>query len=261
MTRQKLLYFSSKYIVNFIAKHPVSHWGRDITGRNTIGGDLRPPILGVEAFLEFLKRKDALFTQGDFADFYLHILEDRYRGDWERVLSGSQAYKGQDESAANYRNRQLQAFRLRAKRNFYVSMIDTLHAWALMSEAGWYDICLIDSYEDSAAKTDLTFKRDDECIRVALFGPNSECDWQYKKTYRGNGDYSNVQAIQLTHRSKGIGNKMWYSLADFDPVKPLEITLQEAQEIDAMRYSYSHPDIYDLEPLQGHQLSLLDSED
>lgn len=197
-----LLYLGSRYIVDFVAQNPVEWKEAVLAKRGGPGDSAGPtPTPAVYEFLRLLRIKKALFTQAEFA---CHCIS-RWR-DWYQNLS------------------RLQKEGIEAKlyRNFYPSMIDSLHVWAMLSETGAFDRCILDSFDDATAKSDLTLIAGDREIKVALLAGSKAAveDRRYKLTYRGGGTGEVFEVVLPLEREKGPGNKRWYRLEDFMPVLP-----------------------------------------
>ncbi len=205
MEQHILITFKSDYIVDFVKKNPVSFYGKGKTERGTPGGNLFPPAPLVGLFLRLIHGTEDLFTQSEYAQYCVKTLNNEHGG-WFNGLN-----KAQQEG-----------FRLRCNRNFYPSMIDALHAWALISEARWFDVCYMDTLSDAVAKTDLTLKRNGKEVYVALIGPKKAAKehYSYKVNYRQNGNGKVIVPIQMPLREKGPGNKRWYELGDFNEIRP-----------------------------------------
>ena len=195
-----LMYLSSDYIVSYVTKHPINWRNEDkrLAGRGGVGDTAGiTPTPAVGEFLEVLSQRQSLFTQHDYA---IHCRK-RWHDWW-----------------ANLTPDQEKGFIAKLFRNFYPSMIDSLHVWSMLSEAGWFEICYLDAYEDAVGKTDLTLKSGDKTIKVALVGPTKAArdDRRYKLTHRNDGSGMEAIEVQLSlSRQKRPGNKRWYELDDF----------------------------------------------
>lgn len=194
---ESLIYMSSRHIVEYIAQHPIL-WMDDKKEMATIGGagDKAglPPVPSVELWLQCLRGKERLFTQEEYAA--------QCFGDprWAMWLRG----KGQD---------QIDGLRIKLYRNFYPSMIDSLHVWALLAETGLFDSCIVESDKDAIAKIDLTVTVQDHRLPLAIRGPTEKAAQSrtYKRTMRGSGH--EVQSIELAlsiRKPRTPGNKRWF---------------------------------------------------
>lgn len=153
------------------------------------------PTPAMGEFLDLLLDRKDLFTQAEYRDHCFSV--------WSEWL-------------ARKHPEQVKGVEAKLFCNFYVSGIDTLHAYALMVEAGMFDICYIDIIEDVLSKTDLTLKNSGCTVRVQLIGPNARTEREYKNLHRGRAN--GAVEIQLTRRPKTIGGKMWYRIRDFVPL-------------------------------------------
>jgi len=178
---------------------------RELARRGGVGDQAgRTATPAIYEFLSLLRDRQTLFTQDEYAD-YCHSQWP----DWWNKLSKQK----QDGVNAKLFN------------NFYVSMIDSLHAWSLLCEAQWFDTCTMDTYSDVIGKTDLTLITEERQVRVALVGPFARArqDLAYKRVHRNQpGDAQDIIVVQLDgNRPKRPGNKRWYCLDDFAALRPI----------------------------------------
>ena len=194
----KLVYWSSRAVQQFCARHPIEWSTRDLAKQ----GDLLTPTPGMQVFFELLLKDSRLFDQ---AQYYAKACA--VWSDWMAHL---------DESTR-------EGIKARLYRNFYPSGIDSLHAWALLVETGLFDACLIDPLADATSKTDITvFTKDRRPISIALYAgnPYSRQLTRYKRRVRG-GAPNAIDVILPMDRPQRPGNKRWYEIQDFGPVLDL----------------------------------------
>lgn len=192
-----LLTLRPQHIVDYITRHPID-WSSKRLARRGGPGDRagRPPTPAVEEFLRLLKLRGGLFTQ---EAFYAHLATV-----WRPWLSSKP-------------DLQQNGIRAKAYRNFYPSMIDSLHVWSMLCAAGWFDVCSIDSREDAKRKTDLILVRDDTILRVGLRGPTSAATraMRYKKLRRAGTARGVIDVPMCLDWPASPGNKRWFSLDSF----------------------------------------------
>jgi hypothetical protein len=111
-----------------------------------------------------------------------------------------------------------QKFGIKAKlyRNFYPSMIDSLHVWAMLCESGMFEMCFLSATEDAIGKSDLILRSGGRDFRLALLGPTSQAseDREYKINHRGNGDAGCIEIRLPGAYPKSPGNKRWFRKSD-----------------------------------------------
>lgn len=209
----KLIYISSESIIDFIRKNPVIFRDRylaDLHGLADQAGMTPTPV--VSEFLELISSRKSLFGQNEFADHCTGLLT---WADWVEGLNPEL----------------LNAVKVKLKCNFYVSMIDTLHAWALLVEAKWFDICYLDCYEDVLSKSDITLIRNGKEVHVSLIGPRGNAPQDYKRNFRKRDTDKESITIQLKFKNKDgigkivIGGKRWYVIEDFEDLNPNQKTV------------------------------------
>lgn len=181
-----------------------------MANRGGAGGNLRTPESAIGEFVNFLREKDALFTQREFTSYCFTKWKD-----WIRTISDDGKFT---------REERLKGLRVRLERNFYPSFIDSLHVWSLLSEAKWFDTCLIDPVRDAYSKADLILIKDESLTKIALLGPfDAIRDRTYKRKNRGNrNDYESIYEFILPKdRPRSPGNKRWWKLSDFEIIRPI----------------------------------------
>lgn len=198
-----LLYFNSQQIMRFLATHPIEWFDefKSYAERGGYGDQAGvPPTPAVEEFLSLLSLKHELFTQKEYLDYCY----SKWRNWWP-----TDQKRGDGLSVKLYRN-------------FYPSMIDSLHAWALLVESGKFASCTVDSYADAIAKTDITvqtFTGERFSLALRIDTRSSRESARYKEDHREG--YKDVQAVTIwlpcdKTRPKSPGQKRWYQLSDFD---------------------------------------------
>lgn len=193
-----LMYFPSGAIVEFMAAHPVSWQDIGLAKLGKVGDSAgRTPTPAVYEFLALLRQRRELFSQQEYAEHCFRLPA------WQEWLA-----------RCSEEQRRGVAAKLRC--NFYVSMITTLHAWALLSESGQFDSCFMNSAEDVLDKRDLTVKTSERVMHLALVGPKGDSEYTYKSEYRrGFGGQESLKVQLPKARKRGPGNLMWYELHDF----------------------------------------------
>lgn len=213
-----LAYFSSDYIIDFITTYPIQWMPLQMSRRGGIGDQAGiPPTPAVHEFLVLLRGKQNLFTQTE----YFEHCQVAWHEWWTTLVF--KTWSGHFVDNNLIRSRLQGGVRAKLYNNFYVSMIDSLHAWAILCEAGWFDVCVMDSYSDAVSKTDLTLSRNGTKCKVALIGPTAQAreDLDYKRHNRGTKKFSDrTTVVQLPiSRPKEPGNKRWYELGDFEKLR------------------------------------------
>lgn len=187
-----LLYIPSDEIIRFVSDNPIDWSDPDLAKRKGPGDRAgATPTPAVEEFLNLLLIERQLFTQKRYADWCF--------GRWCDWL-----IEKQDE--------QVMGVKAKLYRNFYPSMIDSLHVWAMLVESGRFDSCALDSADDAIGKTDLTITSGDGVFRLALLGPtdNAMQDRQYKIKHRSAGETACIEiALPIAYPRKP-GNKRWF---------------------------------------------------
>lgn len=193
-----LLYIPARQIVGFVSLHPIDWANRELAARGGIGDQAgRTPTPAAAEFLQLLLVRRELFTQEQFWNYCYSQW-----GWWFRDLTLQQR----------------DGVKAKMYRNIYPSMIDSLHAWSLLSETGRFDACILDSLDDAVGKSDLTLCWQGNRARIALIGPTQNCvqDREYKLTHRaGPSDLDTIVVKMPFERKKSPGNKRWYELEDF----------------------------------------------
>lgn len=205
-----LLYIPSSEIVDYITRNPID-WGDstsvtlsnrrvvrlgELAKRGGIGDTAGvTPTPAVEEFINLLVSKRGLFTQDEYMRHCVSA--------WN-VWATS---KTPD-----------QKFGIKAKlyRNFYPSMVDSLHVWAMLCESGMFEMCFLSATEDAIGKSDLVLRSGSKEIRLALLGPTAQAgsDREYKIAHRNNGDTKCVELKMPPSYPKSPGNKRWFRKSD-----------------------------------------------
>lgn len=211
-----LLYFCSRYIVDFITVHPIN-WcpGCKELAKLHGAGDLAgmPPTPAVYEFLKLLSQRHDLFSQEEFRTYCFQ--------QWEEWLQDKTLIQRRGLGAKLYRN-------------FYPTLIDSLHAWALLTESGRFLRCYLDSNHDAVGKVDITVEnRYGKVFHLDLKSPGSKTEMysQYKQKYRHTGEEVHSLTITLPwERKKTPGNKRWYCLEDFHQLFRQEETITTIEQ-------------------------------
>lgn len=193
-----LMYIPSEQIVRYITAHPIDWDDREKAKRGGPGDQAGvTPSPAVEEFLRLLVEGRELFTQKE----YMYHCWEQWR-DWigPKPLPQKLGVKA------------------KLYRNFYPSMIDSLHVWALLVEGGMFDSCVLNSTEDAIGKSDLILTSGDRELRLALIGPEeaASTDRAYKVKHRNSGT-SDVECIDIVlprEYPRSPGNKRWYQKQD-----------------------------------------------
>jgi len=193
-----LLYIASDRIVQYISQNPIDWDDRDKAKRGGVGDRAGiTPTPAVEEFLRLYIERRELFTQ---KEYMVHCWE-QWR-DWiiDKPLE--------------------QKLGIKAKLygNFYPSMIDSLHVWAMLSESRMFSSCVLNSTEDAIGKTDMIVTCGVREIRLALIGPKEAAsnDRAYKLKYRSpeSSDIDCVEVVLPREYPKTPGNKRWFRSQD-----------------------------------------------
>lgn len=200
--RIRLVAIPSWKIVSYISdpQHVISWDDIDMARRNGEGDRAGlPPIHSMPLFFGEVVRRGSLFSQNEFIEMTIDAM-----GDWYKSLQ-----------PINQRG-----IRAKARCNFYVSGIDTLHAWSLLSETGAFDACYIDSIEDVDNESDVTvIAKNGRSIHIALIGPKGDIDLAYKRVHRRKENAYKTTVIQLPYsHPMRPGNKRWYDIGMFADV-------------------------------------------
>lgn len=189
-----LIHIPSDTIVRYISQNPINWSSRELAKRGSYGDQAGiTPTPAAEEFFRLLIEKRELFTQGD----YMRHCWDRW-DDWIRPKPDIQK----------------QGIKAKLYRNFYPSMIDSLHVWAMLAEAKAFDSCVLNTTEDAVGKTDLILTSGNKEIRLALHCESATSDRQYKLQYRHTEvrDLSCINVILPKAYPRSPGNKQWYTL-------------------------------------------------
>lgn len=197
--KRSLIYINSERIQEFMGQHPID-WANaqdaSIGGPGDQAG--MPPVPSVLIFLDALQTNKELFTQEEF---------------FSRCCASWGAWYGKlpDQERAG--------LKAKAFRNFYPSMVNSLHAWAILLESchPQIDTCVWNSNDDVAYKTDLFFKRGDKSVHADLFiGSHiGQSCRRYKRENRGQPDEEHISVPLTMDRPRTPGNMRWYTLRDF----------------------------------------------
>lgn len=198
MSERALIYIPSSEIVDYITINTID-WAdnhKELAKRGGVGDSVGvTPTPAVEEFLNLLIAKRGLFTQ---YEYMAHCWES-----WRSWVAPKS---------------QMQKLGLRARlyRNFYPSMIDSLHVWAMLCESGMFDLCFMSATEDAIGKSDLILHSGKREIRLALIGPTGQAssDRQYKIEHRNNGEPECIQIKLNPNYPKSPGNKRWFRKSD-----------------------------------------------
>lgn len=198
MNERALLYIPSSEIVDFITGNPID-WNEDkkaLAKRGGAGDQAGvTPTPAVEEFLSLLIKKRGLFTQEE----YLQHCVSQWK-DWAVSKTPEQKF----------------GIKAKLYRNFYPSMIDSIHVWAMLCESGMFELCFLSATEDAIGKSDLILRSGNRELRLALMGPTTQAseDREYKINHRGNGEVGCIEIrLSLVH-PKSPGNKRWFKKSD-----------------------------------------------
>lgn len=196
MSERALLYIPSAEIVEYISAHPID-WADEHKDKAKRGGvgDLLTPTPAVEEFLNLLIDQRGLFTQEEYMRYCV--------GKWS-------------EWAQSKTVDQKWGIRTKLYRNFYPSMIDSLHVWAMLCESGMFEMCFLSATEDAIGKSDLVLRSGSKELRLALLGPTSQAgdDRKYKIGHRNNGEAGCIEVQLSLNYPKNPGNKRWFKKSD-----------------------------------------------
>lgn len=193
-----LLYIPSTEIMGFVSDNPID-WRNEhklTAKRGGYGDQAGPtPTPAVEEFLKMLQDRRALFTQQEYAVWCFRAWFD-WIGPKHRL--------------------QKLGVHTKLYRNFYPSMIDSLHVWAMLVESGRFDACVLDSADDAIGKTDLTVTAGDATFRLALIGPTAQAatDRAYKIERRSTDRSACIEIAMQIGAPKSPGNKRWHKAPD-----------------------------------------------
>ncbi len=210
MSERALIYIPSTEIVDFVTKNPID-WGDDtevtlenkkkvklgdLAKRNGVGDTAGvTPTPAVEEFLNLLIEKRGLFTQ----DEYMRYCVKKWNG-WATSKTPDQKF----------------GIKAKLYRNFYPSMIDSLHVWSMFCESGMFEVCFMSATEDAIGKSDLILRSGSKELRIALVGPTGRAsqDRAYKLEHRNNGEAGCIEIKLPFDREKSPGNKRWFNRSD-----------------------------------------------
>lgn len=196
MSERALLYIPSAQIVGFVTRNPID-WSKrewsELHGPGDMAG--KTPTPAVEEFLNLLIQKRGLFTQKE----YMQHCWDAW-DTWIRPKPSIQKY----------------GVKAKLYRNFYPSMVDSIHVWAMLCETGMFDLCFMSATEDAIGKSDLILHSDGRELRLALLGPTDKAlrDREYKIRHRDNGDAGCIEIRLPIEYPRSPGNKRWFRKSD-----------------------------------------------
>lgn len=197
MNGRTLLYIPSDEIVDFVSRNPIDWDNQEYAKRGGIGDRAGvTPTPAVEEFISLLQLKTRLFTQEE----YMKHCWEAWR-EWIFDKPKDQKY----------------GIKAKLYRNFYPSMIDSLHVWAMLCESQMFDACVLSSAEDAIGKTDLIVRSKYLEYRIAIIGPNQKAmdDRQYKVKHRSGSDDKVCIELQMPiNYAKSPGNKRWFRRSD-----------------------------------------------
>jgi len=198
-----LLYLGSKAIKNYIARHPIVWANSELAKRGGIGDKAgMPPTPMVYEFFSLVAQKQGLFTQEEYKDYCFEQWKT-----WDKL-----AHQDMREGIT-----------AKLYRNVYPSMINTLHAWSLLVEAGWFDRCIIDTATDALSKHDLIVSRSGRppiALDLYIQTERAVVDRQYKLAHRKSSRDCAYQSLDVPlpindRKKEHPGNMRWYCLRDF----------------------------------------------
>jgi len=196
-------------IVEFIVKNPVRWTDLKLAERGSVSdkSGIQNATPGIELFLCLWLQRKGLFTQDEYADYCMADPS------WRQLID-----EGKFQTYGIDRVEMINALRARCRCNFYVSMIDTLHAWSMLHGTGLFSTSYIDSARDVLCKQDVTLvRKSGEEIILALVGPRrGMIDREYKKVYRRSPSDKECVTIVMPWERKIIGGKRWYAIQDFE---------------------------------------------
>lgn len=198
MTNLDLHFFGSEYIVNYLRFHPVDWSDLHLSRRGGAGDQAGvTPTPAVAEFLALLKQNGDLFTQREYEEHCRRVWCEWFNRLPEHLQRGVIA---------------------KLHNNFYPSMIDTLHVYALLVEERIGDCYIVSPEMDARDKIDLIVKVNGQAIGLALIGPTDDADHDraYKTEHRPGIADDQLIVVKLPNaRPRTPGNKRWYQLQDF----------------------------------------------
>lgn len=197
----ELIYISTQVLENFCRKHPIK-WHSKEEANEAGWWNIRPPAMQV--FFDLLDKEERLMTQEEYSR-------------QAAVLPMKAGEKNYHDLSQYHRK----CFRVRLERQFYVSAIDSLHAWALLVEEGNFDWCELNLRKDVVGKTDLIVYSANggrvKEFKIALHGPTTKNarKWESRKKKRGCIPEEIYDVRMDLARPKRPGNKRWFCRNDF----------------------------------------------
>lgn len=212
-----LVYIPSREIVNFCKENPIDWGNKDLAKIGGIGDRAgMPPVASVEVFLDLYHVKKSLFKQEEYFEHCLNLWAS-VDPEWVYSLDDQPGRPINSPSFISYPSFK-DGLRAKAYRNFYPSMIDSLHVWAMMVESKWFKVCYLDSCDDATGKSDITAidRNGNEYKFALLIGSKSGINsLKYKKGQRSGYGTSNIVYMPLPiERPAYPGNKRWYCADD-----------------------------------------------
>lgn len=201
--RYAFVYMASRKIKEYIARHRVDWRGKDAAKLGGLGDSCGvPPTPVIQEFLTLLSIKQGLFTQEEFVE---HCFEQWK--DWLAEKTDAQRY----------------GLRMKLRRNFYSSMIDSFHVYAQLIETRKLDTCILDAYRDAIGKHDivLTNKNAPSPVAIDLMIDSARSQRAYKDAHRPSQDSQEYKVFPILlpkSRPWEPGNKAWYCLRDFEQI-------------------------------------------
>ena len=194
-----------------MAKHPIlpETWSNTYRDLAKLGGagDCAgvPPTPFVAEFLRLFYEKQGLFTQEDYLQFCINRWKDT---DWYKNIKTDLGLNG---------------IKAKTYRNFYPSMVSTLHVAAFLHMSGVLNSILYDVNRDAIGKSDLTvIDKNGNEKRFALFigSPAGNLYNLYKDKHRTPPEVGIIKKELTMNRPREPGNMRWYSPKDFYPEFP-----------------------------------------
>lgn len=243
-TNLRLQYYSSDYIMDFVARHPVD-WCydaplikqlnftkvRDVTGRGGLADQCgRPPVPTMQVFFNAVTSLSRPITQEELWEW----CKNAWGMQWLQSVPGQKVRRRPDGTLEQITLADLhEALRIKTYYNFYASAIDSLHVFALLVESGAAEWCVLDCAEDVLGGTDLSVGAGDLHCTIALRASTqwARDDAAHKQKNRG---ATTTQFVIEWPRSrlKGVGDKRWYTLDDLVPV------------LDALKHTTTQPNLF-----------------
>ena len=201
MPQLELKYWSTRCIVDYYVRHPVSIPTSEEKKKIDTAGNKHPPTPAMGVFFDCLNSYGRLFTDMEYVGFAWS------RPEWD-------AWKmSLTQDIAD-------GISIRLAKQFMLSAIDSMHVWAILVESGCFSKCLLDIAEDAVKKTDITvWSKSWQPIRIALRTDTPRSNqWHIHKTQnRGAPPHGTIEVL-LTMDKCIVGGKRWYVPDDFSHV-------------------------------------------